>query len=220
MAVADRIAKLVGRRNKKLAEEAQLDVAMGLFWLTVIYGMLLALSWMWFMRARFASPGQWSLGFTIGTATCCALLAWRQVDPLRGIAPMTNTQKALTFISHASPHMLYFSPLHAAGGLVELLTSGFRPLFDGIGQFLNLLSTAEDVQSQAADMLAKAERGRFAMQSIKSPEPLLLLRQLKLVRVELRGVTELLLPTERGEALLSRTRPRGVTVGTLPGAYI
>ena len=137
MAVADRIAKLVERRNKKLAKEAWLDVAMGVFWLTVIYGMLLVLSYVWFMRARFASPGQWSLGFTIGTATCCALLAWRQVDPLRGIAPMTNTQKALTFISHASPHMLYFSPLHAAGGLVELLTSGFRPLFDGIGQFLN-----------------------------------------------------------------------------------
>lgn len=201
MIEADRIAKLVRKRNKKLQNEALIDLGIGAFWLTVIYGSLLVLSCVWFMRVRVDSPETWAFWLTVGTAGCCGLVAWRQVEPMRGIAPMTDTQRALTFISQASPNVLYFSPLHAGAGLVELMSSGFRPFFDGLGQYLNRVSESPDVQTQAAEILVQTANG-LPLRSVGSPEALLLLRQLKLVRIEIRGVTDTLLPTERGERLL------------------
>ncbi|MFK7817088.1 MAG: hypothetical protein AB8G99_00090 [Planctomycetaceae bacterium] len=219
MDVASRLSRLVERRNKKITAEAGLDLLMGAGFLALLYGGLLFLSWLWFYRVRASSPGYCALGLTFATAMCCGVVAWRQVDPFRGLAPMTQTQKALTFISQASPNVLYFSPLHAGAGLVGLMSSGFEPLFEGIGRLRNQLSTSDEIHAEAATILVQSSR-RLKLKSIRSVPALLLLKQLSLVRVEINGVTELLRPTEKGERLLSRTRPRQVVDTALPGAHI
>lgn len=204
-----RILRLVRARNRELAFEALVGAIMGLLVTAFIFGAIAGLAW---LAAFFLGTplGLDRSAFALGVAGLFLLVAlvsaWRRVDPLVGLAPMTDQQLLLTLISLGSPRLLYFSPRHATAGAAALLLGGPANLCEALGTWAHRLRWSPAMVQEAARLLERS-RDACPADAIGDARAGLLLKRLALVKTIERGSALALTTTERGRAVLDGATP-------------
>jgi hypothetical protein len=195
-----RIDDLVRRRNREIASEALLKAVLGIGFSIVVYGVLFWMGWFvgWFV-AKYLNLHPWQFGallsglfFVVATWS-----AWRRVDPLADLKPMTKQQLLLTMISQASPGVLYFSPRHATAGAALILLGGPANVIEAFGIWAHRLRADSSLIEDAALLLAFCE-AELPAEEVREPRAALLLRRLGLIKVVPRGDSAALALTDKG----------------------
>jgi len=198
-------------RNRELAFEALVGAIMGLLVTAFIFGAIAGLAWL----ATFfiGTPlGLDRSAFALGVAALFLLVAvvsaWRRVDPLAGLTPMTDRQLMLTLISLGSPHLLYFSPRHATAGAAAVILGGPASLCEALGTWAHRLRWNRAMVREAARLLERS-RDACPADAIGDARAGLLLKRLALVKTIERGGAPALTATERGREVLEGRDPDG-----------
>src|ERR1035438_3377979 len=103
--IVDRISQMLSHRNRELAADAMLKALLGIAFAVVTFGVLF---WMgWFVGVfvgHYLGLRAWQFGailtgifFVVATWS-----AWRRVDPLADLKPLTDAQMLLTVIGQAT----------------------------------------------------------------------------------------------------------------------
>jgi hypothetical protein len=205
MSAGRNIARIVARRNGETALEAFGEVALGVLFTALTFGVVYWLAWVFgffglsgALGMRASELAAWITGVLFVVAV---LSAWRQVDPLQSLPPLTQRQELLTTISMASPNVLYFSPRHASAGVAMLLLGGPVNVMRGVGAWRHRVRWRGVTPDQAGALLARCERG-LPLEQLDDLAGALLLRRLALIRVTGLGGTKTVELTEKGRAAL------------------
>ncbi len=200
-----RIRKLISQRNNEIMLHAVIELALGVLFCVLVYGFVFV--WMWGLGGFFATQlsltrTQFALSVVGLFMAVCFFSAWRRVDPLQSVAPMTDTQLMLTYISLASPNLLYFSPRHASAGVAAILIGGPKNILSAIGNWRHRLPGSSSLVAEAADLLILAQHG-VAINMIPSPRAAVLLRRLALIKPVDHGHDIEMVLTENGRETLA-----------------
>ncbi|MCP3904009.1 MAG: hypothetical protein GY715_10280 [Planctomycetes bacterium] len=204
--VADRIHHRVRTRNRELLLEAALEIGMGVVFAALTFGFVF---WISFLPAFFLAPSLGMKGWQVALivtgifALATSFSAWRRVDPLAELNPLTEAQMRMTLISLASPHVLYFSPRHATAGAALVLLAGPVGVFRGLGTWAHRLRSDAAMIRDAASLLGNVANDGLPAEDVPNPAAALLLRRLALLKVVGHEQSVVLLSTEKGRALLT-----------------
>jgi hypothetical protein len=200
-----RVSNMVRRRNRELALEAVLKASLGIVFSLVIYGLLFWMGWfVGFFVSGYVNLRPWQFGAVLAGLflVVATWSAWRRVDPLAGLKPLSNRQLVLTLVSQASPGILYFSPRHATAGAAMILLGGPANVIEAFGMWAHRIRVEGSLIEDASRLLASCETGLPAEQ-VREPTAALLLRRLRLITVVPRGDSSALALTDKGFAVLS-----------------
>ncbi len=215
--LVDRVDDMVRRRNRELAFDAALKVSLGIVFTIVTYGVLFWMGWfVGFFVAGYLKLHPWQFGailaglfFVVATWS-----AWRRVDPMAGLKPLSDRQLLLTLISQASPGLLYFSPRHATAGAAMILLGGPANVIEAFGIWAHRIRMGGSLLEDASRLLASCET-EFPAGQVRELTAALLLRRLSLVKVVASGDSAALALTDKGFAVLSGAKAgRGKHAGT------
>lgn len=203
--LVDRVNHMVRRRNRELAFDAALKASLGIVFSLVTYGVLFWMGWfVGFFVGGYLNLRPWQFGailtglfFVVATWS-----AWRRVDPLAGLKPLSDRQLLLTLISQASPGLLYFSPRHATAGAAMILLGGPANVIEAFGIWAHRIRVEGSLIEDASRLLASCET-EFPAEQVREPAAALLLRRLSLVKVVPSGESAALELTDKGLAVLS-----------------
>jgi hypothetical protein len=193
---------LVRRRNRELAFDATTKALLGAIFSLVTFGCVFWFSWVIGLGvARYLGMGPWLFGLLItglffGVA---AWSAWRRVNPLADLKPLTHQQLLATLMSRAATG-IGFSPRHAVAGIAFVLLGGPGNLIEAIGIWAHRIRADERLLGKAASTLALCKEGCPAEQ-ISDLAAALLLRHLSLIKVVPSGNSATLTLTERGRRM-------------------
>lgn len=199
----DKVRDIVRSRNREIMLEVWVGAVMGIvftavtiagvFWIFYVFG------WFGISRALRMSPA----GFAAAAAGLFLVVstwsAWRRVDPLQSLEPMTAGQEFLTMLSLGSSHLMYFSPRHASAGFAQLLIGGPASLFESLGRYRDRLRATDDTLHGAAVLIERVGTG-LPLEEVSDRHALILLRRIGLVKLD---GTDLVL-TRRGFEVLGR----------------
>ena len=127
--------------------------------------------------------------------------AWRSVDPLKGVKPMSDIEMLMLEISLLTPRLGYFSPRHATAGAAWVLIGGPANVFDGVRSWRERLRANEVLLRSSADLLDRCRANVPVRQLGPAASAAVLLRRLGFAKVVGRGPTAELALTERGRTL-------------------
>ena len=202
--VARCVRSKVRDRNRQLAFEAAVEVVLGVLFAALTLAFVFWITWLFGGGlARMAGLAGWHLALIITGLflIVTTVSAWRQVDPLAGVDPMTAAEEMLTGASLASPEMLYFSPRHATAGAAMLLLGGPANVFTAVGTWRHRLPGDTTVITDAATLLCRCGTG-LAVERITTPRAAVLLARLALIKVVPKGASGIIEPTENGRSAL------------------
>lgn len=207
---ADRLSRMVHRRNRELAFDAALKALLGIGFSLVTFGVLFWMGWfVGFFMARHLNLHAWQFGaivtglfFVVATWS-----AWRRVDPLAGLAPLSDRQLLLTMISQVSGEFLYFSPRHATAGAAIVLLGGPAGVFEALGTWAHRIRADSTLIEEAARLLALCQ-AELPAKEVREPAAAFLLRRLALIKVVPHGDSAALTLTDKGFAVLSKGKTR------------
>jgi hypothetical protein len=208
--IADRLQDMVRRYNRELALEALLKTILGVGFSFVVFGALFWFGWViGFFIARSMHLEAWQFAALLSGLflVVAAWSAWQRVDPLAGLEGFSDEQLMLTLISHASPGILYFSPRHATAGAALLLIGGPANLFEGLGVWRWRFRVDGSLIEEASRLLATC-KADYPVEEVENPAAALLLRRLALIKVSPSGGSSILSLTDKGFAILSRSKMR------------
>lgn len=203
-AAALRIQELAAERNRELDLEAGITAALGVLFTLLIFGGLYWVTFIW----AFPSISGGSIGFSpkaFGVTAIffvvAAATAWRQIDPLQKLDPMSPGDELLTSVSLAVGGAMAFSPRHAVAGVSSFLIGGPANIFEAIGIVRSRIRTPGETVTEAMFLLEQC-RGRCPLRTVQSPRAVLLLRRLELIKVLDDSRGRALTVTEKGRGLL------------------
>lgn len=205
MNAGERIRALARARNRELAVEALIEAALGVLFTLLTFGFVfvLGLSAGWLVGRRVGLSAVGFAWIVTGVFFVTAVIsAWRRVDPLAGVDPMTFEQEVLTALSQTSAQMLYFSPRHASAGVAMVLLGGPSNLFSAIGTWRHRLNDDDAIVHVAAEVL-RASAAELDLERVRTPHAALLLRRLALIKVTHREGRPVVVATEKGREILA-----------------
>ena len=183
--IADRLSQMVTRRNRELAFDAGFKALLGIAFSVITFGVLFWMGWVvGFFLAFHVNVYAWQFAAIVSGLFLVVAIwsAWRRVDPMAGLKPLTEAQMLLTLISPVTPGVMYFSPRHASAGLAVVLIGGPAGVFEAVGIWTHRLKAEASVIEQAARFLVACRAG-LPVKQIEAPAAALLLRRLGLIRV-------------------------------------
>lgn len=202
--IAHRVRARTRARNRELALEAIIEQSIGALFTTMTIGFIFGFTWLIviFSGGPFGLARWQFAGLVAGTFLLVTFIsAWRRVDPLGGVSPLSPGQEMATLISLATPGVMYFSPRHASAGAAALLIGGPENILNAFGTWRHRLPTGGRLYDQAAGVLVAAEAEPPAS-SIEQPRAAILLSRLALIKVVSTGSTAKIMLTEKGRLLL------------------
>ena len=177
------IHDMVRRHNRELAIETLVRAVLGVAVSCVVFGMVFCLGWLigpavtpllglraWHFAAILASV------FVI-VATWSA---WRKVNPLAGLQPISDQEMLVMLISHAALDTPFLSPRHAVAGVAVVLIGGPASVLQSIGAWAWRIRTSGPMIEQAASLLAACQTN-LPIEDVRVPAAALMLKLLRVM---------------------------------------
>jgi hypothetical protein len=124
---------------------------------------------------------------------------------MAGLKPLSDGQLLLTWISQASPQLLYFSPRHATAGVAMLLIGGPANVFEALGVWGYRLQLDPSLIEEAAQLLEACAR-KCPIDQVRQPFAAALLKRLALIKIAGQEDSVALTVTEKGSDVLAQGR--------------
>ncbi len=176
------LRRAVREVNSEHEARAVTQAVMGVLFGALVFAPVFVLLWMIFTRVHRR------LGGPDGLTGACLLTgmlllatfwsAWRRVDPMKSVDPLRPDQEA----TWALPQIAA-GPRHASAGFAVLLLGGPENIVDAVASWRSRLRVDGPLYFAAADLLGRAAQG-VELEVIDDPRPFVLLRRLRLVKVE------------------------------------
>jgi hypothetical protein len=208
--IAERISRLVERRNRELASDAALKAGLGVAFSLLTFGVFFWFSWViGFMVSALLSLYAWQFAAILTGLFFVVTVwsAWRRVDPLAELTPMTDEEWMLTMLSQATGAFLYFSPRHATAGAALILLGGPVAVFESLGIWAHRLPADPSLIEEAAKLLVRCDK-ELSAEEVRVPAAAFLLRRLALIKVVPHGESAALALTDKGFALHAKRKPQ------------
>ena len=203
--LVDRVSDLVKARNRELARDAALEAALGIGFSIGTFAFVFWISWFaGVLVARYFNVYAWQFG-TIVTGVFFVVAtwsAWRRVDPLEGLKPMTDKQLLSMLVIETALGVNCFSPRHASAGLALVLLGGPAGVFKAIGIWAHRIRVDDATIENAANLLASC-RTKLSANDVGDPFAAIVLRRLSLIKVVPHGHYFALTLTDKGRGVLS-----------------
>ncbi len=201
---AGRIRTAIEKRNRELAFEAAIEAALGVVFSLIVFGGVFGIAWLswvyFFSGFEFARATQVALGVTALFAVVATVSAWRRVDPMSNLEPLSDFEESLMLMGPALPYGIGMQPRHAVAGFASLLIGGPANLFDAWVTWRHRLPSDAVVFEKAAGVLQQAEE-EMEMARIEDHRATLVLYRLGLVK-QIGGREKRLALTEKGRDML------------------
>ena len=179
MDTAAGIRGLVRKHNGERWLEAVVEFGLGVLFSLITFGGVFWLSW---LVVAFRSDAVLIAGtITVVCAVLSFLAAWKKVNPLQDIEPMTDAEFAMTMISIVGPGTWYFSPKRAMAGLLLILFAGPANLLAVVASLRRRLPASESGVQAATATLRDAAARDLPVDSVNR-DGLVLLFRLRLVK--------------------------------------
>jgi hypothetical protein len=209
--IAGRLRDMVGGYNRELAAEALGKALLGVVVSFFVFGFVFWCGWfVGFAVADSLNLEAWQFGALLSGLflVVATWSAWRRVDPLAAVQPLSDRQLLLTLISQASPGLLYFSPRHATAGAAVVLIGGPANVFQALGIWASRIRADGPLLEEASRLVA-ACNGNCPIEEVREPVAALLLRRLGLIKVIPNGDSSAFTLTEKGLTVLGGAKARG-----------
>jgi hypothetical protein len=208
--VVHRLNDLVRRHNREIAFQAALKGSLGIAFTLVTYGFIFWFGWfVGCLIASYLGLTAWQFGVILTSLFFVAATwsAWRRVDPLAGLKPLSDAQWSLMLLGPTLTGTIYFRPRHATAGAAVVLIGGPASVMTAFGIWTHRLRIAGFSLDDAAQLLA-ACRTAFPADQVREPRTALLLMHLHLIKVVPSGDSVGLVVTDRGFAVLEGAKKR------------
>jgi hypothetical protein len=217
--ITGRLHDLVHRYNRELAGEALLKALLGVVFSILVFGFVFWFGWAvgWFV-ARPLGLEAWHCGALLSGLflVVATWSAWRRVNPLAGLEPLSDEQRMLTLLSQVTPGLLSFSPRHATAGAAVVLIGGPANVFEGLGIWASRIRADEPLIAEASRLLTACSTN-YPVEEMREPAAALLLRRLALIKVIPSGDSAALTLTDRGLTVLTGEKGRARKRSNAPG---
>jgi len=202
MTPAERLAKLVRKKNKELEKNAKEEFIVGSTFIGLTYGGLAFLSGCVLAFVYGMGTG-FVYGFGIGLTmlSLAAMICWRTVNPTRSYLPLDDPDAICEMLDNGTPQTMLFHPEHELPRFLSIVTTGPESVLKGYGLKQNLISTDEELLERSMKLLKRCNDG-YPLKRMKNPEAAVLLRQMGLVRTDRREAGLTLALTQDGDTLL------------------
>jgi hypothetical protein len=208
--IASRIEELVREHGRKLRTDILIRVVSGIAFSILTFGFVYCFFWMFGCVVAYQlGLAQWQFA-TLATALFFVVAvwsAWRRVDPLAAVRPLTPEGQLTLLVSHVVLGV-GFSPRHAVGGAGMALIGGPANLVHALGDFNSRLR-ADASRIAAAARLLEACRKFYPIENLKDVEAALLLRRLALIKLVPLDYSHRIALTEKAEKLLRAASKKG-----------
>lgn len=210
MKLQDRLAEMVRSRNRELAGDALLKAAIGVVFSLLTFGFVFWFGWffgIYFSRQLNLPAWQFGALFTGVFLVAATWSAWRRVDPLAGVAPLTDREWFLMMLSQAAGGLGYFSPRHASAGFAVVLIGGPAGIIEAFGVWAHRIRADAGVIEDAARLLDRCEP-QLPIAQVHNLAAAFLLYRLALVKLIGQEEERVLRLTEKGLTIVSRSKKR------------
>jgi hypothetical protein len=198
------LKKAVRSVNSDHEARAAIQLVLGALFTFLLFGALLGVLWMFGPWRHVGWPALPSSLALVGLLLAVAFWsAFRRIEPMRGVDPLTPTQELAIKASWVVPGAVVTSPRHATAGTASLLIAGPLNMVDAIASWRSRIKVDQALYYAAADLLGRAAEG-VDLEFVDDPRPFVLLRRLRLIKVEERpeGLGRIVL-TQKGRDALS-----------------
>jgi hypothetical protein len=216
--VVVRLQEEIRAHNRELATEAITKAVLGVLFTLLTFAFVFWIAWFFgVLMAGLLNLEAWRFGAVVTGVFLVVSIgsAWRRVDPLAGLEPLSEKQLFLTFAAPALPGGIYFSPRHATAGAALVLLGGPANLFQALGVWAHRIRAEDSLVEDAARLLA-ASRPRFPTDQVRKPAAALLLRQLALIKIVPGEGAPAFALTAKGSAVLGGPMRPGKCSGGTP----
>ena len=215
--LVERLTEIVRRRDRALAFDAALKAGLGIIFSLITFGVLFWFGWVTgFFVGHSVNLHPWQLGAIVSglffVVACWS--AWRRVDPLAGLEPLTDAQMLAMLIGRATGAFMAFSPRHAIAGAALVLLGGPASVFQALGIWAHRLRADAGLIQQAAKLLVQC-KAEPPVEQVRDVSAAILLRRLALVKIIPREKSAVLALTDKGHAML-RKKSTGERRGVSP----
>lgn len=206
--VAERLNEAVRSRNRELFTDAVIKLGTGIVFSLLTFGFIFWVGW--FLGIFFAYHLELS-AVTFGLIVTAIFFvvalwsAWRNVNPLADLQPLTDRQMLMTMLSLASPNLLYFSPEHASAGFAMVLIGGPANILSAFGIWAHRLKADTNIIAEGAGMLDACADG-CPPERVRSLDAAVLLRRLSLIKMAVGKTGDVIVLTERGRTILKKEK--------------
>jgi hypothetical protein len=180
--VAQRILRRVRARNRQLAIEMSIELAMGILFTILSAGFLYGV--VRFICFRFAGDGFPSSNVALGVMVAYTIggfvAAWRQVDPFENLTPMSSSERDSIAASAIAPGYTHVNRRSVAG-TGSFLMAGQVNLVSALATWRLRLSAKPELIDQAAEILAASSPDLDPKRCKRSPDAVKLLRRMNLI---------------------------------------
>ncbi|MSQ93984.1 MAG: hypothetical protein EXR98_05440 [Gemmataceae bacterium] len=205
MKLQDHLAEMVRRRNRELAFDAILKAGLGVVFSFFTFGFVFWFAWFvgfFFGRQMNLVPWQFAGMFTGVFFVAATWSAWRRIDPLAGLALLSDREWFLTMLSQAAGGLGYFSPRHASAGFAVVLIGGPAGVMEAIGIWAHRIRADAGLIDDAARLLDRCE-SVVPIGQVRNLTAAFLLHRLALVKLVPHGDQSALTLTDKGLAVVS-----------------
>jgi hypothetical protein len=208
--LTERLAKMVQARNRELVGDALLKAGLGIVFSLLTFGFVFWTAWIVsFCYVSWLGMSAWQLAAIVTgvffIVACWS--AWRRVNPLAGLAPLTDSQRFLTELSHLSGgEFVYFSPRHASAGFALILIGGPANLVEAFGIWMHRLRADAEALDQAARLLPECRDGCSSHLALRFGAGAILLHRLALIKMVPRDESAMFTLTDKGHSILGKAR--------------
>jgi hypothetical protein len=214
--ITSRLQDLVRLHNRAIMLEVLAKTALGLVFTLLTFGFIFWVAWFAGFLLVSSLRHAWLFAAAVtGIFLVVAIVsAWRRVDPLTGLEPLTDQQLLLTVMGQASGQFVYFSPRHASAGAALVLIGGPSSFLQALGAWTHRLRADESLMREAGSLLEGCLEN-CPIENVRKPAAAMLLKRLALIKTVRRGKSAVLALTEKGLKLLPRNK-RGKAPTTGP----
>jgi hypothetical protein len=204
--VVGRLTEVIRAHNREVRFEALLKASLGVIFSLVTFGFVFWVGWVagfFFANYIGLDAAQFALFLTLMFLIVATWSAWRRVDPLAGLEPLSEQQLFLMVAAPAITGGVYFSPRHATAGAALVMIGGPAAVFQALGVWTHRIRADEELIQDATRLLAACKRNCPANQ-VRKLAAALLLRQLALIKTIPGDGSPALTVTAKGSALLAK----------------
>jgi hypothetical protein len=201
--IASRIEELVRKHHHDLRTDILIRVVTGIVFSLLTFGFVYWFFWLFgFMAAYHLGFEPWQLAASVTAFffVVATWSAWRRVDPLAAIRPLTVKEQMTLLVSQAAG-LGGFSPRHALSGAGTALLGGPANFVQAIGIANSRLRANESRIASAAKLL-DACRKICPIENVKDVDAAVLLRRLALIKFVPLDYSHRIALTEKAEKLL------------------
>ena len=202
----DLVKQQVDQRNREIATEAVVEAALGVLFSFLVFGFVFVASWVaCFLVVGYSRAVPTASLIVLVYALVALYSAWRRVNPLENLTPLTPGEEAAAEILQATGHGA-FAPhftRHSLAGFGTVLIGGPANILQSIATWRHRMPHSSAILTDAAGLLERAGEG-VDLEQAGNPQAAFLLHRLGLVKVigTYRGPGRRIVLTTRGEELV------------------